>query len=129
MLKAKKKNKGGDDFDDAPEAVHREQESMDGGIPKLVQNVLTHSSMAIFEMIENGLITSSSLSMEASANVQVFYIENVGELQGAHVSPKQWPRNLTSMGSTGSCRDGARIPAMVGRMFCAARKILPSNGS
>ena len=33
------------------------------------------------------------------------------------------------MGSTGSCRDGARIPAMVGRMFCAARKILPSNGS
>jgi hypothetical protein len=75
MLKAKKTNKGGDDIDDAPEAVHREQESMDGGIPKIVQNILTHSSMAIFEMIENGLITSSSLSMEASANVQVFYIE------------------------------------------------------
>ena len=100
LFKAKKSNKGGQDVDDAPEAVHTEQENMDGGIPKVVQNVLTHSSMAIFEVIENGLISSSSLTMEASANVQVFYIEmleNCKELMfppgNGHAILLQWDQN------------------------------------
>ena len=42
-------------------------------IPKTSAGLLTHSCMAIFEMITNGLLASDVLALEASSNVDVLY--------------------------------------------------------
>ena len=42
-------------------------------IPKTSAGLLTHSCMAIFEMITNGLLASDVLVLEASSNVDVLY--------------------------------------------------------
>ena len=64
---------GGSDADDMNDRMTQQGPT----IPSDVDGLLTHSCLGIFELMDNGLITSESLMVDPSMRVQMLYQENL----------------------------------------------------